>query len=99
MEGHADFNPGNDVVCSAISILCYTMAQNYMDCFRRHELKEKPKIDLTPGKAVISAKPKEEYRRAFEVMTDAVLTGFVLLKNKYPDNIKLVNGNGEEDEG
>ena len=31
-DGHADFNRGEDIVCSAISILFYTFASSLMNC-------------------------------------------------------------------
>jgi uncharacterized protein YsxB (DUF464 family) len=95
MNGHADFNPGNDVICSAASVICYTLAQNYQFCFDRGELEKPPHIKLEGGNVVLAATPKRKYRKAFNVMVNAVLVGFVLLANQFPDNVKLVNGSGK----
>lgn len=95
IDGHADFNPGNDIVCSAVSVLCYTLAQNYQNYYDRGTLVKKPYFKFESGKAVVSATPKKEFEDVFAVMVNAVLTGFLLLQNQYPENVKLVNASAK----
>jgi uncharacterized protein YsxB (DUF464 family) len=77
--GHAGYNPGNDVVCAAVSILTYTLLNELAnsDVPFKHE--------ISPGKVHI-----EIEQRIPAVQT--VLTGWKLLENNYPDNVKITLG-------
>jgi uncharacterized protein YsxB (DUF464 family) len=62
VEGHAgQADKGHDIVCSAASILTYTIAQ-YLQFINEHGgLQKKPHIILNDGNALIVAKPNSEY--------------------------------------
>ena len=75
LTGHADYDPGHDIVCSAISLLAYTLI-NYQD---------------DPGNFVIcidrSAGPSPEIDTAicmFEIGAES-------LAGNYPENVEVNN--------
>lgn len=79
-KGHAGFDePGKDIVCAAVTILCYTLAENLpWDRWRG---------DLCEGDISIEMDCAEQSdeRKAFEV----IKKGLKLLAEKYPENIQL----------
>lgn len=88
ITGHADFNPGLDIVCSAVSVLSYTLMQCLKDAEDKGCLTE-CSINTKSGDVYISVKPEQFYRKLLENTVDTIITGFELLADKYPDNVKL----------
>lgn len=88
ITGHADFNPGLDIVCSAVSMLTYTLMQCLSDAEDKGCLTE-CSINTKSGDVYISVKPEQFYRKLLENTVDTIITGFELLADKYPDNVKL----------
>ncbi len=88
ITGHADFNPGLDIVCSAVSMLSYTLMQCLKDAEDNGCLTE-CSINTKSGDVYISVKPEQFYRKLLENTVDTIITGFELLADKYPDNVKL----------
>lgn len=88
VEGHSGYaEPGKDIICSAASILAYTLAQNLM--FAEDDgIVQELQANLEQGNAEISCRPvagqEEEIRCIFSV----VRTGFLLLSTNYP---KFIN--------
>lgn len=92
MEGHADYaEKGKDIVCSAASILLYTLA----DTLSKYKaiLWEKPKIHIDDEngniKALLQCVPKPEYKGNIDIVYQTVLNGLQLLAEGYPDNVQL----------
>ena len=89
VKGHArQADMGQDIVCSAASILACTLAQVVHENERR--LKRKPIIDLERGDAVISCKCDDDRTfarilRAFEFAQ----TGYRLLQYNFPQYVEL----------
>lgn len=83
---------GNDVVCSAVSILSHTAVQiiQAMHESGRYFI-EKPITDLTSGSARIEAKcyGEQEYEELYTAMT-FVTVGFALLQNQHPEYVKFI---------
>ena len=78
-EGHALFNPGNDIVCSAVSALFYAFAG-----FLYNDSKVRRfGIHLDSGDAKIEA--KGDIRQAFDVF----VIGLLQIEKSYPDNVKI----------
>lgn len=73
--GHAGYNPGNDVVCAAISILTYTLLNELANS------KVPFKHKVSPGKVHIETKRIPAIR--------TVITGWRLLEEAYPEHVKL----------
>ena len=90
VKGHADTAPkGEDLVCSAATMLVYTVAQAMMFMYEQGQLEEKPKIKIREGKAVVVARPKEGYlAEALHTFWVAQCGAHVLAKN-YQDHVDL----------
>lgn len=62
VTGHANTAPkGADLVCASATMLVYTVAQAMRFMYEQGQLAEKPKIRIREGKAIVVAKPKEDY--------------------------------------
>lgn len=82
VTGHADYaEHGKDIVCSAASILCYTL----IAILDRYKYDEK-EVYLDNGDIkimVVDTSPRDEAT----VIFDTILQGFELLAEQYPENI------------
>lgn len=79
-------------VCTAISILLYTLAENIIKAERNGRI-EDFNYRLQSGDAYLNIKPKPNFKEDIETMIDIVKTGFELLEAQYPECISLsVNG-------
>lgn len=92
LTGHAgQAEPGKDIVCSAASILAYTVAQALQFMYEEGNLKKKPHLKLDKGDAIIVAKPKEEtYAEALHTFFVAQV-GYHLLAHNYPQYVTLLS--------
>ena len=86
LNGHAgQADDGHDIVCSACSILAYTVAQIVKTEEKEGSLKAKPLVVLEKGSAVISCEPKpEKYNELLHAFYYAEV-GYTLLANNYPE--------------
>ena len=90
VEGHAgQDNKGKDIVCSAASILTYTIAQYLQYVQAQGGLQKEPHIELNDGDAIIMAKPTEEYEGEVLNAFFVVEVGFSLLAQNYPQYVEL----------
>lgn len=88
LEGHADFgNKGEDIVCSAVSILFYTLGQSLIES--ENMLTDSPVINDDDGNGFISCKPKPEYEGNIARTYWTILIGFQLLEKFYKNHIEL----------
>lgn len=88
--GHAGMNnEGKDIICSAASILAYTIAQYLKYVHDRGGLHKKPHIVLNEGDALIVAKPTQEFEA--EVLNSFFVAevGYSLLAHNYPQYVEL----------
>lgn len=88
ITGHAGFNPGNDIVCAAISMLSSTLAQ----CITDEELSGNVTIDymeLQDGNNSMDFKYIDSASRRIETIVDTIYTGFEILAEQYPDYVTL----------
>ena len=90
LKGHAESAPyGADLICSAATMLAYTVAQAVQFMYEAGKLKKKPKIYLRAGRANIIVTPKEEdYAEALHTFYVAQC-GIHLLAHNYPEHVKL----------
>ncbi len=90
LSGHAgQAKKGEDIVCSAASILAYTVAQALQFMYEQGELQKKPHIKLAEGDTIIVAKPKPEtYAEALHTFFVAQI-GYHLLAHNYPKYVAL----------
>lgn len=90
VEGHAGQNEkGHDIVCSAASILTYTIAQYLKYVDKQGGLQKKPHIILNDGDALIVAKPKSEYEGEVLNAFFVAEVGYSLLAQNYPQYVEL----------
>lgn len=86
VTGHAGTaEKGQDIVCSAASILFYTLAQAVTDSVDM--LVEEPVIEIEDGNGSVSCKPKEVFLATMQRTYWTVLTGFELLAHEYKDYV------------
>lgn len=92
ITGHANFNPGNDIVCSAISAISYTILGSLMNIATAII-----KYDISSGDMVINVDDVLMVRDIVKVNTiiDVAIVGFMQIEAKYPSNIN-VNYDGRE---
>lgn len=89
VKGHAhSAERGQDLVCAATSILCYTIA-GFVCNMKREGRAENPVIELEEGNAEIVCVPSEAHREEITLAFDAMCGGFDLLAKSYPDNISF----------
>ena len=90
VDGHAgQAEPGKDIVCSAASILVYTVAQTIMQMHKQKWLKKKPNINLKDGKAIVTCVPKPEYYEECLMAFFVAEVGYHLLETNYPQYVGL----------
>ena len=97
LDGHAgQADIGKDIVCSACTILAYTVAQIVSDEEANDGLECPPVINLKIGNSVISCKPKEDsYQNLWHTYYVAG-TGYKLLAHNYPQYVEFYTvWNGE----
>ena len=62
LKGHAQAAPyGEDLICASATMLVYTVGQAVTFMYEQGQLEEKPRVSIREGKAIVVAKPKEEY--------------------------------------
>lgn len=89
MTGHArSGEEGHDLVCSAASILVYTLAANVASLKERRAVRDYQST-LNKGEADIRCTPYTKMDSVVSLCFDTVCTGFALLARDYPENIKF----------
>lgn len=91
VEGHAGADvPGNDIVCSAATILAYTIAQTLRVMYAQGKLKYQPRIKLKAGDAIISCRASDDdtYAEALHSFL-VVQTGYTVLAHNYPQYVAV----------
>ena len=90
VEGHAGVAPqGKDIVCSAVSILTYTLAKAIEGMYNRDELNEILKINLESGNAEISISPRFAFRKDARLIFDTICDGYELVAEDYPQHVEF----------
>lgn len=88
VKGHANHGEkGEDIVCSAVSILFYTLAESLNEA--KEMLVKNPLINMEDGNGTISSVPKGIYEANVSLMYWTVLNGFNLLASEYKNNVSL----------
>ena len=90
VKGHADTAPnGADLVCASATMLVYTVAQAMSFMHEQGQLEEKPHIKIREGKAVVVAKPKEDYLAEVLHTFWVAQCGAHVLSCNYPEAVSL----------
>ena len=88
IQGHAEYNPGNDIVCAGISALTFTLAQSLINMQERNAFYQ---LDyrLDKGNAWIRADVRPPYMQEMNTVVETILTGYIMMESRYPDHVKL----------
>lgn len=87
VKGHAySGEPGHDLICSACSILTYTLAANVSNMEQYGQVGNIT-TSLNLGDAEVSCKPNSRFESVVTMAFDTVCAGYELLANDYPNNI------------
>lgn len=90
VEGHAgQAEKGHDIICSAASILAYTVAQYVKYVENLGGVTAKPRIEFEDGYMLIVASPTEEYLAEVLNAFFVAEVGFSLLAENYPQYVEL----------
>ena len=90
VEGHAGQSEyGKDIVCSAASILMYTVAQTITQMHKQGWLKKKPHINLKDGNGIVTCVPKADYYDECLMAFFVAEMGYVLLNKNYPQYVDI----------
>mgnify|MGYP000991510939 FL=1 len=84
MTGHANFSPGDDIVCAACSALVFALLA-YMESEPAHIL-EVRELFVQKGEVRLKAKGDDAFAAAFETAT----LGLKKIAKKYPKHVQLM---------
>lgn len=88
VKGHAgSAEHGHDLVCSAVSILCYTLGANVAKYSTNKKQVRNAVVRLDDGDAEISCRPVHGFRAVVTLVFDVVCEGFLLMSQQYPDYV------------
>ena len=88
IEGHAQHGKkGEDIVCSAISTLFYTLGQALFESEKM--LIEKPTFKDEEGKGYLCCKPKAEYEGNIVRTYWTILVGMQMVAYQYEKNVNF----------
>ena len=84
--GHSGFSErGKDLVCSAVSILVYTL----IDSIDKDMLESDPVVVMESGDVLFRVVAKPEAEKEIDGVFRVIRKGFRLLENNFPANIKI----------
>ena len=87
ITGHAEHGKkGEDIVCSAISTLFYTLSQSL---YEGSEMLEDISFSDEDGNGHLSCKPKAEYEANVSLIYWTILNGFQIVAENYKKFVKL----------
>ena len=87
VDGHASSGEaGHDLVCAGASTLVYTLAANVGNLESAGRVRS-PVVNLAPGRAEVSCRPKGKYEAVVRCILNAVCVGFELMADQYPEYI------------
>ena len=90
LDGHAgQAAAGQDIVCSAASILAYTTAKRVVQMAVAGKLKKKPKIRLDPGNITITCKPSRGHLDEAMQIYQFAEEGYLLIRDNHPQYLQI----------
>lgn len=84
VEGHAEYNPGNDIVCAAVSALMQTLYAGldgvcHASAGEKHE----------DGMMVVVVYTDRENEKAVHTLFQSILLGLQLIAGEYPEHVQI----------
>lgn len=93
VKGHAGYaEAGKDIVCSAVSILLYTL----VDSIREECLENDPIVVLDEGDTLVRVKAKNAHRGEINGVFRVILNGLKLISEFFPENVFFSSGGLEK---
>ena len=89
-EGHAEYNPGNDIVCAAVSALMQTLYAA-MESVCHAAAAEKH----GDGMMMVVAYTEQHNRKEIQTLFRGILCGLELIAEEYADCVKMERLTGE----
>ena len=91
LEGHAGLDiRGEDIVCSACSILLWTLV------VAAQEFNMDLKLDKDSGKADVSCLPDQGNEEKCRYLFNVIASGLEMLAEKYPEHVEMGGSYGNE---
>lgn len=91
VKGHARSGEnGRDLVCSAASILVYTLSANVKQLCADKKRVRRPVIKIAEGDATVACAPVHGMSAVTTLIFDTVCAGFEILAREYPKNVSYV---------
>ena len=88
VDGHANYaEPGQDIVCSAASILVYTLIDT-LEQYKTNGIVKDYKAKSKNGRAIITCRPGGGDKA--KITYGTIMNGFRLLAEYYPGNVRIV---------
>jgi uncharacterized protein YsxB (DUF464 family) len=95
MTGHADYNPGNDIVCSAVSALAYTLAGalEFMKARKAYTNLNEFELEHTenPGDFLCKVSKVTLYAEyKIKAVFQTIFIGLKQIEQQFPEHINIV---------
>src|SRR5574343_188032 len=90
-SGHADYDPGNDIVCAGISTLFYTLLGALLNVKDKYD--KQITIFFSENQGLINCvfiKSKMLAKYQISIILDTVYLGMKQIELKYPDNVRII---------
>ena len=84
LDGHAEFNPGNDVVCASISTMTYQLL-NTLDMLQSEGKIKDFSYDFGDGRAKAGFRVVDE--NTWSIVWKVISIGYENIADQYPNNL------------
>ena len=84
IDGHAGYNPGNDIVCAGVSILGFTLLNAI-----ENQITDVCEITMIDGDIHIRVKGTVNSQQDIRTIVETIMFGYELLEDQYPANISV----------
>lgn len=88
LHGHALFNPGNDIVCSAVSVITFQLLR-YLDALDTERSISDFCYEVTDGHVIVTFTVNEGEMDAWQIAWKVLSGGYEMLAEKYPGNVRF----------
>lgn len=86
LKGHAGYKKGDDIVCSALSVLGQAAVSTVMDMQKDYGVHAK--VTIEPGLLKLIAQYPEKMQTEMESRMMLAKNGFLMLELSYPEHVK-----------
>jgi uncharacterized protein YsxB (DUF464 family) len=88
VHGHAQYNPGNDVVCAGISTITCQLI-NYVGALEENGVVSDTILDEADGHIILCFKVSPGEMEGWHTAWKVISTGYESLASEYPDHVML----------